>query len=109
MAPQTTEEARQSRRHIFRGVVVSDKADKTRVVSVTRQFRHPRYEKILRRRSKFYVHDEGNESRVGDLVEIMGTRPVSKLKRWRLVRIVKAAPKGAEAPSASESVPEGQS
>lgn len=80
-------------RHLFRGVVVSDKADKTRVVSVQRTTRHTRYEKVIRRRSKFYVHDEKNESHVGDLVEVMGTRPLSKLKRWRLVRIVKAAPK----------------
>lgn len=81
------------RRHSFQGVVVSDKADKTRVVSVARSVRHPRYEKIVRRKSKFYVHDEKNESHKGDLVEIMGTRPLSKLKRWRLVRIVKAAPR----------------
>ena len=81
------------RRHLFQGVVVSDKADKTRVVSVQRQVRHKEYEKVMRRKSKFHVHDEGNESHTGDLVEIMGTRPLSKLKRWRLVRIVKAAPR----------------
>ncbi|HVE12640.1 MAG TPA: 30S ribosomal protein S17 [Elusimicrobiota bacterium] len=82
-----------ARRHIFTGVVVSDKADKTRVVSVQRQVRHPKYEKVIRKRSRFYVHDEANESRLGDLVEVMGTRPLSKLKRWRLVRVVKAAPR----------------
>ncbi|MFA5140696.1 MAG: 30S ribosomal protein S17 [Elusimicrobiota bacterium] len=82
-----------SMRHVFHGVVVSDKTDKTRVVSVQRTVRHVRYEKIIRRRSKFYVHDEKNESHVGDLVEIMGTRPLSKLKRWRLSRILKVAPK----------------
>lgn len=87
-----------ARRHTFQGIVVSDKADKTRVVTVLRQTRHPRYEKIVRGKSKFYVHDEGNESHVGDLVEIMGTRPLSKLKRWRLVRIVKQAPRAAGLP-----------
>lgn len=83
------------RRHVFQGLVVSDKAQKTRVVVVERTVRHHRYEKIMRKKSRFHVHDEGNESRAGDLVEIAGTRPLSKLKRWRLVRVVKAAPKAA--------------
>jgi small subunit ribosomal protein S17 len=78
-------------RHQFQGVVVSDKTSKTRVVSVPRLVKHPKYEKVVRRRSKFYVHDEKNASKMGDLVEIMATRPISKLKRWRLVRVVKAA------------------
>jgi small subunit ribosomal protein S17 len=82
-----------TRRHVFQGIVVSHKADKTRVVHVQRQVRHPLYEKILRMKSKFYVHDEGNESRAGDFVEIMGTRPLSKLKRWRLVRVIKTTPR----------------
>ena len=91
----TVSDKKQARnaRHTFEGVVVSDKAEKTRVVSVQRRVKHPRYEKIVRRRSKFYVHDEKNQSHIGDLVEIMGTRPLSKLKRWRLVRVVKAAPR----------------
>jgi small subunit ribosomal protein S17 len=79
------------------GVVVSDKMNKTRIVSVERSFRHPFYEKIMKKRSKFAVHDEKNDSRQGDLVEIMSTRPLSKSKRWRLVRVVKAAPRVAEA------------
>lgn len=92
-----------ARRHQFTGVVLSDKADKTRVVLVEWLYRHPRYDKTLRKRSKFYVHDEKNESHAGDRVEIMGTRPMSKLKRWRLVRIVeKARLKGAEAVPAAE-------
>jgi len=86
-------ESTRGRRHSFSGVVVSDKTNKTIVVSVERLTRHPEYEKIVRRRSKFYVHDENNEAAVGDIVEIMGTRRISKQKRWRLVRIVKAAPK----------------
>jgi len=94
--PTLQDDSSRARRHVFQGVVVSDKADKTRVVSVQRQVRHPKYEKVMRKRSKFYVHDEGNESRAGDLVEIMGTRPISKLKRWRLIRIVKAAPRVVE-------------
>ena len=95
------QDSARGRRHSFVGVVLSAKADKTRIVSVERLTRHPEYEKIVRRRSKFYVHDEKNEARLGDLVEIMGTRRISKLKRWRLVRIVKAAPQlGKEAAEA---------
>lgn len=85
-----------NRRRVIEGVVVSDKMDKTRVVDVERRVRHPFYEKIMTKHSKFYVHDEGNESHAGDLVEIMSIRPMSRLKRWRLVRVVKAAPKIAE-------------
>jgi len=90
------------RRHLFHGTVVSDKADKTRVVLVERVVRHALYEKIQRKRSKFYVHDERNESHAGDFVEITGTRPLSKLKRWRLVRIVKSAPSKAPAQAPAE-------
>ena len=86
----TTDSVR-GRRHFFSGVVISDKTDKTRVVTVQRTVRDARYEKVQRKRSKFYVHDEKNESHVGDLVQIMGARPMSKLKRWRLVRILKTA------------------
>lgn len=91
-----------NRRRVIEGVVVSDKMDKTRVVDVERRVRHPFYEKIMTKHSKFYVHDEGNESHAGDLVEIMSMRPLSRLKRWRLVRIVKAAPRTA-APAAAAS------
>ncbi|MFA6093019.1 MAG: 30S ribosomal protein S17 [Elusimicrobiota bacterium] len=90
-----TENIERGQRHRFQGTVVSDRADKTRVVVVRRQVRHPRYEKVMRKQSKFYVHDERNESHIGDLIEITGTRPLSKLKRWRLVRILKAAPRTA--------------
>ena len=79
------------RRHVFTGVVVSDKANKTRVVTVGRQQKHRKYEKIVHRRSKYYVHDEKNESKTGDTVKIMATRPLSKLKRWRLIKVVKSA------------------
>lgn len=86
-----------AQRKTLEGVVVSDKMDKTRVVRVTRTVRHPFYQKVMTKSSKFHVHDEGNQARSGDLVEIASTRPLSKLKRWRLVRVVKAAPKAAEA------------
>lgn len=73
------------------GVVVSDKMNKTRVVMVERLARHPKYKKYVKKRSKFYVHDENNESREGDVVKIMETRPLSKMKRWRLVEIIRKA------------------
>ena len=80
-------------RKAFEGVVVSDKMNKTRVVSVERLVRHKFYEKIMRKNSKFAVHDETNASKEGDLVEIMSTRPLSKTQRWRIIRVVKAAQK----------------
>jgi small subunit ribosomal protein S17 len=95
MAEQQTAEERNQRK-TFQGIVVSDKMTKTRIVSVARLVRHPFYEKIMKKSSKFAVHDEQNASHQGDLVEIVSTRPLSKSKRWRLVRIVKAAPKAPE-------------
>lgn len=65
--------------------------DKTVVVKVERLVRHPLYKKVIRKASKFYAHDEFNECRIGDVVEIMETRPLSKLKRWRVVRILQRA------------------
>jgi small subunit ribosomal protein S17 len=70
------------------GVVTRDKMNKTRRVELARLVRHPRYGKILRRRTVCYAHDEKNETRVGDQVEIMETRPLSKLKSWRIVRVI---------------------
>ena len=81
-------------RKTLEGVVVSDKMNKTRTVRVSRSVRHPFYEKIMKKSNKFHAHDENNEAREGDIVEIASTRPLSKLKRWSIVRIVKAAPKG---------------
>ncbi len=77
------------------GVVVSDKMDKTVVVRVERLVRHPVYGKVIKRFSKFYAHDKDNECRVGDKVLIMETRPLSKLKRWRVVRILERAKEAA--------------
>ncbi len=73
------------------GVVTSDKSAKTRRVEVKRLFRHPKYGKIVRGRTVCHVHDEESQSRSGDRVEIVESRPHSKTKRWELVRIVHAA------------------
>ena len=70
------------------GKVVSNKMDKTVSVAVERRYRHPLYGKYLKRTSKFMAHDEKNECKIGDTVRIMETRPLSHLKRWRLVEIV---------------------
>lgn len=70
------------------GVVVSDKMDKTIVVRVARRFRHPRLKKVITRYKKFYAHDEKGDANAGDVVRIVETRPLSKLKRWRLVEII---------------------
>ncbi len=73
------------------GRVVSDRMQKTIVVVEDRLVQHPRYRKYVRRRTKYYVHDEREQARVGDIVRIEETRPLSRLKRWRLVGIVKRA------------------
>ncbi len=70
------------------GTVVSDKMDKTVVVAIADNVSHPLYKKIIKRTVKFKAHDEENSAHVGDKVEIMETRPLSKDKRWRIVRIV---------------------
>lgn len=73
------------------GRVVSDKADKTLKVAVASKVRHPRYKKILKRTQKHTVDDQNNEATMGDLVEIMETRPLSKTKRWRLTKVIEKA------------------
>jgi small subunit ribosomal protein S17 len=78
----------------LQGVVVSDKQDKTLVVRVERRFTHPLFKKTVRRSKKYYAHDEKNEFKVGDLVWIEEHRPISKLKRWAVVRGEKKAPWG---------------
>ncbi len=82
---------RKSHRKERVGIVVSDRMDKTRVVVVENLMQHPKYKKYIRRRKKFYAHDERNEAREGDLVRIIETRPLSKLKRWRIVEILRRA------------------
>ncbi len=77
-----------SRTKTRKGTVVSDRMDKTVVVSVERQLAHPLYGKRIKRRSRFYAHDETNEFRTGDIVVIEETRPLSKQKRWRVTQLV---------------------
>jgi small subunit ribosomal protein S17 len=85
----TPEPTTRSRRKTEIGIVTSDKMNKTRRVEVERLFPHPKYGKYLKRRTVCHAHDEANATHVGDIVEIMETRPLSKLKRWRIVRIVR--------------------
>ncbi|MFA6456775.1 MAG: 30S ribosomal protein S17 [Bacteroidota bacterium] len=73
------------------GKVVSNKMAKSIVVAIERKVAHPLYKKYFKRTTKFYAHDEKNEAGIGDTVKIMETRPLSKLKRWRLVEIVTKA------------------
>ena len=87
----SNEPAPRAERKTMRGQVTSNKMQKTLVVEVRRKVRHPVYEKYVSKRTKLYVHDEKNEARIGDVVEVMQTRPLSALKRWRLVRIVQKA------------------
>ena len=70
------------------GMVVSDKMDKTIVVVVNRLVKHPIYKKYIRRRAKFNAHDEQNSAQLGDTVEIVQSRPLSRTKRWRLVKVL---------------------
>ena len=70
------------------GAVVRDKMEKTIVVSVQRQYKHPLYKKIVRKHKKFKAHDENNDCKVGDVVEIIESRPLSKDKRWALNKII---------------------
>ena len=83
--------AEKSNKRTIKGVVVSDKMDKTAVVAIKTKVRHPLYGKMVNRTRKFKVHDEENQCGVGDTVKIMETRPISKDKRWRLVEIVEKA------------------
>ena len=77
-----------SKRKIREGVVISTKMNKTAIVKSERSLRHPKYGKVIRRRSKFKVHDEENLCHPGDIVRIMETRPISKDKRWRVVEVI---------------------
>lgn len=92
-APQATGEvaAYKGRRKLRVGIVVSDKMDKTVVVAVMRSYRHPVYKKTIRRTKKYMAHDEQNACRVGDRVEIVETRPLSRHKRWRVRQILERA------------------
>jgi small subunit ribosomal protein S17 len=96
MAEETTsaaEEAveRDNRRKVREGLVVSTKMDKTAVVAVIERVRHPRYAKTVQRTKRLYAHDGDNDTRVGDRVRLAETRPLSKLKRWRIVEVLERA------------------
>ncbi len=85
----TTERA--NRRKVREGLVVSNKMDKTAVVAVVERVRHPRYAKTVQRTKRLYAHDEANDVREGDRVRIQETRPMSRLKRWRVVEVLERA------------------
>jgi small subunit ribosomal protein S17 len=87
----SVDEKRPNRRKLREGTVVSAKMDKTVVVAVTDRVRHRRYGKTLQRTRKFYAHDEQNDVREGDKVRITETRPLSNLKRWRVVEVLERA------------------
>ena len=79
------------KRKVREGVVVSDRAEKTVVVAVQRLMRHPLYGRVIRRTKKMMAHDEEQRAKVGDVVELVETRPLSRRKRWRVVRVVTTA------------------
>src|ERR671930_2789982 len=84
--------AKTTGRRVLQGIVTRDKMAKTRRVEVERLVRHPKYGKYVKQRTVCYAHDEKNESHLGDTVEIMESRPLSRTKRWRMVRVVAKAP-----------------
>ncbi len=91
MTESTEKQASASHRNTKVGQVVSARMQKTIVIKVTRQKAHPLYRRVVSRSKKFHAHDEKNEARVGDVVKIEETRPLSKTKRWRLKEIVRRA------------------
>jgi len=90
-APQETQKIRRAQRKTKIGKVVSNKMQKSVVISVERQIKHPLYGKYVKRTSTFMAHDENNDAKEGDIVLIMETRPLSTRKRWRLVEIIERA------------------
>ena len=86
--PTPEEKMERNNRKTRVGVVVSDKADKTVTVMVERRFAHPLYGKQVAKTKKYHAHDENNEFQMGDKVLIVGTRPLSKLKRWRVAELI---------------------
>ncbi len=88
---ETTESTERSARKVREGTVVSNKMNQTAVIAVVERVRHKKYDKFVLRTKKLYAHDEKNDVQVGDRVRVMKTRPMSKLKRWRIVEIVERA------------------
>ena len=96
----------QNRREVRRtGIVVSDRMAKTIVVRVDRKVLHPVYKKYMRRSSKLVAHDEKREAKIGDTVELVFTRPISRTKRWRLAKVLRAAEVSATQPLPAETRP----
>jgi small subunit ribosomal protein S17 len=92
MSTQTENDAQvRGRRKVRTGTVVSDKMQKSILVAIERKVVHPIYKKYVKRTTKLMAHDEKQEAKIGDLVKIMETRPLSKRKRWRLIEILKKA------------------
>ena len=91
MSDDATTTTERNARKVREGIVTSNKMDRTAIVTVTERVRHPPYNKTMRRDKKLYVHDESNDLNVGDRVRVMETRPLSKLKRWRILEIVERA------------------
>ena len=89
--PENTQAAEVKKRQEKVGQVVSTKMEKTIVVEVSRRVAHPYYRRIIKKRKKFYAHDEQGLAKVGDVVRIVEHRPLSKLKRWALAEVVRAA------------------
>jgi small subunit ribosomal protein S17 len=87
----TATTATRKRRRVLQGTVTSDKMDKTITVEVNRRVKHPLYEKFINRRTRVHAHDENNDAKVGDIVQVTETRPLSKLKRFRLTKVVTRA------------------
>jgi len=90
-ATATVAEAERKRRKVLRGRVASDKMHKSVVVTIERLVKHPLYGKRIKRTTRYTAHDETNDCKEGDLVEIMETRPLSKTKRWRVIRVIERA------------------
>jgi small subunit ribosomal protein S17 len=88
----TTQPTKSTGPRIVTGIVTSDKGNKTRRVEVQRVVRHPKYGKFIKQRTVCYVHDENNDSRLGDTVEIQESRPLSRTKRWTLLKVTIKAP-----------------
>jgi small subunit ribosomal protein S17 len=88
---QVVEEDRVNRRKVREGLVVSDAMEATVIVAVIERVRHPRYGKTVQRTKRLYVHDGDNAAKVGDRVRVVETRPMSKLKRWRLSEVLERA------------------
>lgn len=102
MADANTQPAQRPLLRTLEGVVASDKADKTIKVLVEYQMRHPKYGKYLKRRTTLHAHDEKNEAKEGDIVQIAECRPISRNKHHRLLRVVRASPERAVQVSAEE-------